>query len=201
MINKGFTLIELLVAIFIVAVIGTIALSGLSRTLDLQIISQDRLDRWREVQLAVRIISQDLAQIHPRPTREELGEAWQPSIIVDPNSQFDLEFSRGGWNNLSGLPRGSVLRVSYDQEDDLLIRFTWNVMDRTLSTPPTRTELLSGVIDMSIRMLDKNGEWYLEWPPPYTENPNRLEIRPKLIEIRIILDDMGEIWRTIEIGA
>ena len=50
-------------------------------------------------------------------------------------------------------------------------------------------------------MLDKNGEWYLEWPPPYTENPNRLEIRPKLIEIRIILDDMGEIWRTIEIGA
>ena len=201
MINKGFTLIELLIAILIVAVIGTIALSGLSRTLDLQIISQDRLDRWREVQLAVRIISQDLAQIHPRPTREELGEAWQPSIIVDPNSQFDLEFSRGGWNNLSGLPRGSVLRVSYDQEDDLLIRFTWNVMDRTLSTPPTRTELLSGVIDMSIRMLDKNGEWYLEWPPPYTENPNRLEIRPKLIEIRIILDDMGEIWRTIEIGA
>ena len=201
MINKGFTLIELLVAIFIVAVIGTIALSGLSRTLDLQIISQDRLDRWREVQLAVRIISQDLAQIHPRPTSEELGEGWLPSIIVDPNSQFDLEFSRGGWNNLSGLPRGSVLRVSYDQEDDLLIRFTWNVMDRTLSTPPTRTELLSGVIDMSIRMLDKNGEWYLEWPPPYTENPNRLEIRPKLIEIRIILDDMGEIWRTIEIGA
>ena len=201
MISKGFTLIELLIAILIVAVIGAIALSGLSRTIDLQVISQDRLDRWREVQLAVRIISQDLSQIHPRPTREELGEAWQPSVILDPNSQFDLEFSRGGWNNLLGLPRGSVLRVGYDQEDDLLIRFTWNVMDRTLSTPPTRTELLSGVIDMSIRMLDKNGEWYLQWPPPFIENPNRLEIRPKLIEIRIILDDMGEIWRTIEVGA
>ena len=199
--NKGFTLIELLVAISIVAVIGIIALSGLSRVIDHQIISQERLDRWREVQLAVRIVSNDLSQIHPRPTREDLGEAWLPSIVVDPNSQYDLEFSRGGWSNLMGLPRGSVLRVSYDQEDSKLVRFTWSVMDRTLSTPPTRTELLTGINDMTIRMLDNNGEWHLEWPPLLIENPKRLEIRPRLIEFRIILDDMGEIWRTIEVGA
>ena len=37
------------------------------------------------------------------------------------------------------LPRGSVLRVAYDWEDDVLVRFHWSVMDRTSATPPIRS--------------------------------------------------------------
>ena len=80
----------------------------------------------------MRLITQDLAQLHPRATREELGESYQPSLLADPSAQFALEFSRGGWANPAGLPRGTVLRVAYDWEDDKLVRWHWAVMDRTL---------------------------------------------------------------------
>ena len=66
----GFTLVELLVAMAIVAIVGVMALGGLSRVIDQQATARERAERWREVQLAMRIVVQDLAQLHPRPTRE-----------------------------------------------------------------------------------------------------------------------------------
>ncbi len=198
---KGFTLIELLVAMAIVAVIGIMALSGLSEVIRQQTIAQERSERWREIQFAMRIISQDLAQIHPRPTREELGESWQPSVIVNPSAQFPFEVSRGGWANSVALPRGSVLRVAYDWEDDVLVRFHWSVMDRTLATPPIRTELLTGVEDVEIRLLDRNGEWLLDWPPSTMNGPERLVARPRVVEFGVILEDFGRVWRAVETGG
>lgn len=205
--SKGFTLIELLVAMAIVAVIGVMALGGLSEVIRQQEIAQARADRWHEIQFAMRIISQDLAQIHPRPTREELGDAWQPSVLVSPSSQFLLELSRGGWANPTAFPRGSVLRVAYDLEDDdleggVLVRFHWSVMDRRLETLPIRTELLTGVEEIEIRMRDANGEPHLgQWPPLTVTGGDRLFVRPRLMEFRINLDDFGWVWRAAETGG
>ena len=198
--GKGFTLLELLVAMAVVAVVGVMALGGLSEVIRQQTIAQQRAERWREIQFAMRIISQDLAQIHPRPTREERGEDWQPSILA-PSVQFALEFSRGGWANSVALPRGSVLRVAYDWEDDTLVRFHWSVMDRTLATPPIRTELLSGVEDVEIRLLDANGEWQLDWPPASMTGAARLVARPRVVEFGVILEDFGRVWRAVETGG
>jgi general secretion pathway protein J len=200
--SKGFTLIELLVAMAIVAIIGVMALGGLSEVIRQQEIAQARADRWHEVQFAMRIISQDLAQIHPRPTREELGDSWQPSVLVTPSAQFLLELSRGGWANPTAFPRGSVLRVAYDLEDDVLVRFHWSVMDRRLETLPLRTELLTGVEEIEIRMRDANGEAHLDqWPPLTVTGGDRLFVRPRLIEFRINLDDFGWVWRAAETGG
>ncbi len=198
---RGFTLLELLVAMAVVAVIGVMALGGLSEVIRQQTIAQQRAERWREIQFAMRIISQDLAQIHPRPTREERGEDWQPSVLVDPNAQFQLELSRGGWANPVALPRGSVLRVAYDREDDILVRFHWSVMDRTLATPPIRTELLTGVEEIEIRLLDASGEWQLQWPPLSTTGPAGLVARPRVIEFGVNLEDFGRVWRRVETGG
>ncbi len=200
--SRGFTLIELLVAMAIVAVIGVMALGGLSEVIRQQEIAQARADRWHEIQFAMRIISQDLAQIHPRPTREELGDSWQPSVLVSPSAQFLLELSRGGWANPTAFPRGSVLRVAYDLEDDVLVRFHWNVMDRRLETLPIRTELLTGVEEIEIRMRDANGEAHLgQWPPLTVTGSDRLFVRPRLIEFRVNLDDFGWVWRAAETGG
>lgn len=203
---RGFTLIELLVAMAIVAVIGVMALGGLNTVIQQQTIAEARAERWREIQFALRIVTQDLAQLHPRPTREEMGEAWLPSVqIGGASGQFALEVSRGGWANPVNFPRGTVLRVAYDweEEDELLVRYHWPVMDRTLATPPVRTELLSGVEDVVIRLLDRSGEWHLgEWPPTNTAgSPDSLVLRPRAVDFRLVLEDYGEIWRILETGG
>jgi general secretion pathway protein J len=196
--SRGFTLIELLVAIAIVAIIGVIAFVGLNRVIAQQAIAREHTARWQEIQLAMRLIMQDLAQLHPRATREELGESYQPSLLADPSAQFALEFSRGGWANPAGLPRGTVLRVAYDWEEDLLVRWHWAVMDRTLSTPPVRAELLDGVTNVEVRFLDRAGEWHLDWPPLDQRGPQNLISQPRAVEFAIELEDFGRVFRIVE---
>ncbi|MDH3419578.1 MAG: type II secretion system minor pseudopilin GspJ [Gammaproteobacteria bacterium] len=199
--QRGFTLIELLVAMAIVAIIGIMALGGLSEVIRQQTIAQDRADRWREIQFAMRIIAQDLAQIHPRPTRDELGETWLPSVLANPSAQFPMEISRGGWANPAGFPRGTVLRVAYAWEDGLLVRFHWPVMDRAPGTVPVRTELLEDVANVELRFMDQSGTWHLEWPPTGMAGPDTLVMRPRVIDFGLELDDFGRVWRYVETGG
>ena len=196
--SRGFTLIELLVAIAILAIIGVMAFVGLNRVIDQQQLARARTERWQDIQLAMRLITQDLAQLHPRATREELGESYQPSLLADPSAQFALEFSRGGWANPAGLARGTVLRVAYDWEDDKLIRWHWSVMDRTLSTPPVRAEILDRVTNVEVRFLDTAGEWHLEWPPLDQRGPQSLIARPRAVEFALELEDFGRVFRLVE---
>jgi general secretion pathway protein J len=196
--SRGFTLIELLVAIAIVAIIGVMAFVGLNRVINQQAIARERIERWQDIQLAMRLVMQDLAQLHPRATREELGESYQPSLLADPSAQFALEFSRGGWANPAGLPRGTVLRVAYNWEEDKLVRWHWAVMDRTLSTLPIRAELLDGVTNVEVRFLDRAGEWHLEWPPLDRRGPQSLISQPRAVEFALELDDLGRVFRLVE---
>ena len=197
-VHRGFTLIELLVAMAIVAIIGVMALTGLNEVMRQQDIARERSERWREIQLAMRVVMQDFAQIHPRPMRDESGAAYQPAVLATPNAQFALEFSRGGWANPAGFRRGSVLRVAYDWEDDLLVRYYWPVMDRTLATPPLRNELLTGVENVEIRFLDAGGEWHLEWPPIAAGGSQQLVLQPRAIELAVELEGFGRVWRLVE---
>ena len=196
--SRGFTLIELLVSIAIVAIIGVIALVDLNRVIDQQAVAREHTQRWQEIQLAMRLVTQDLAQLHPRATREELGETYQPSLLADPSAQFALEFSRGGWANPAGVPRGTVLRVAYNWEDDKLVRWHWSVMDRTMSTLPVRTELLDGVTNVEVRFLDTSGEWHLDWPPLERRGPQGLISQPRAVEFALDLEDLGRVFRLVE---
>lgn len=196
--SSGFTLIELLVAVAILAIIGVMAFVGLNRVITQQELARQRTERWQAIQLAMRLVTQDLAQMQPRATREELGESYQPSLLANPSAQFAVEFSRGGWANPAGLPRGTVLRVAYNWEEDKLIRWHWSVMDRTLSTPPVRTELLDGVTDVEVRFLDTAGEWHLDWPPVDQRGPQSLIARPRAVEFALELEDLGRVYRLVE---
>jgi general secretion pathway protein J len=196
--SGGFTLIELLVAMAIVAVIGVMALTGLSEVIHQQTIARERTERWQAIQLAMRVVVQDLAQLQPRPTRDELGETYVPSLLANPNAQFALEFSRGGFANPGGFPRGTVLRVAYNFETDKLVRYHWPVMDRSTSTPPIRTEILDGVSNVEVRFLDTSGQWQTEWPPLQMAGPFALVARPRAVEFAIELKDFGRITRLVE---
>jgi general secretion pathway protein J len=215
---RGFTLVELLVAMAIVAVIGIMAFTGLTTFIRQRDLAEERTTRWQHVQLAVRTIVQDLEQIQPRPTRDELGETYQPSVLANPNAQFALEFSRGGWANPGGFNRGTVLRVAYDVEEhqddkntrsrmgarnvrNALYRLYWPVMDRTLATVPVKTEILDKVESVEIRFLDAAGEWQTEWPPLRMNGPQRYVIRPRAVEVVIELEDFGRISRIVETSS
>lgn len=195
---RGFTLIELVVAMAIVAVIGVMGLLGLNTVINQRAAAREHAERWQAIQLAMRVIVQDFAQLQPRMTRDELGEAYQPALLASPNAQFAVELSRGGWANPGGFPRGTVLRVAYNWEDDKLVRLHWPVMDRTLATIPVRNELLEGVENVEIRFLDNGGEWHLEWPPLRMNGPQRLVARPRAVEFAVELEGFGRIWRTVE---
>jgi general secretion pathway protein J len=210
---RGFTLVELLVAMAIVAVIGVMALTGLTTVIRQRDIAEERTQRWQQIQLAMRLIEQDLSQAQPRLTRDELGETYQPSLVANPNAQFALEFSRGGWANPGGFARGTVLRVAYNVEEqqetkngrrvthNVLVRLHWPVMDRTLATVPVRTNLLDKVENIEVRFLDSGGEWQTEWPPLRMTGPQRYVIRPRAIEFVVELEDLGRISRMVEVGS
>jgi general secretion pathway protein J len=202
---RGFTLIELMVAMAIVAIIGVVGLTGIRNVISQQEIAEERAARWREIQLAMRIIVQDLSQVHPRTTRDEQGLGPRASFLADPTHQFALEFSRGGWTNPAGFPRGTVLRVAYDIEQDTLVRFYWPVADRTLATEPVRQELLTGITAMDVTYFDDNGSQSIDWPPlnagggpPAAPGGGGSVDRPRAVEFALELEDLGRIWRLVE---
>lgn len=198
---RGFTLIELLVAMAIVAIIGVMALTGINTVIDQQAIAAERAERWREIQFAMRVIVQDLSEVHPRVTRDEQGLEPRASFLADPTHQFALEFSRGGWTNRADFARGTVLRVAYDIEQDMLVRFYWPVADRTLSTPPVRNELLTGITEMQMQFIDDDGNASLDWPPLETGGGVSPTNRPRAVELTLELEDLGRVWRLIEIKS
>jgi type II secretion system protein J len=81
------------------------------------------------------------------------------------------------------------------------VRFHWPVADRTLSTPPVRTELLQGVSNVEFRFIDSSGQADLEWPPVGADGENRLIMRPRAVEVVFELADYGRIWRLVEVAS
>lgn len=205
--SRGFTLIELMVALAILAIIAVMAFTGLSRVIDGAEVARARVEEWQEIQLAFRLLTQDLAQIHPRTTRDELGDQLKGSLIASPLEPYDVEFSRGGFANPVGLPRGTVLRVAYNLEADELVRYYWPVVDRTFATEPFRRVLLAGVDRFEMTFLTQDGEAHIDWPPlnaapnPSGQTTNNLTSTPRAVRISVELEDFGAIWRVIEIGG
>ena len=112
--SRGFTLIELLVAMAIVAIIGVMALArahGGHQAADRRARARQR---WQAIQLAMRLVVQDLAQFSrvrraTRPAKSISRACSRARMRSSP-----LEFSRGGWANPGGFARGTVLRVAYN---------------------------------------------------------------------------------------
>ena len=123
-----------------------------------------------------------------------------PALLSDLGYDFALELSRSGWNNPAGLKRSTQQRSAYRVEDGELVRYHWNVLDRTLANEPYRIVLLDGVDSLTFQYLRPSGEWIPQWPPGGGErNPNP-SIRPRAVEFTLTLAAEGEITRILEIA-
>jgi general secretion pathway protein J len=199
-VQAGFTLIEILVAAAVFGMFAIIAYGTLGQTLDNANMLTERMDRLEAVQRAVRFLGDDLMQSAPRPVRSELGDNYVPAVSTSLTGDFALELTHGGWRNPAGLPRGTLQRSAYRVEDGKLVRYHWNVLDRTVSNQPVVTVLLDDVDSLAVRFLETDGKWTDTWPPQGAPGSFGLRMRPRAVEFVLSLTDEGEISRLIEVA-
>jgi general secretion pathway protein J len=197
--QAGFTLIEILVAMAIFAIVAYMAYGGFAAVLKQQQIVDASTARLRAVQFTVRQLTNDFAQLQPRPIREELGEGWRDALIAGGRELQAAELTRAGWPNPLARSRSTLQRVAYRVEDGTLIRSYWPVLDRLLEEEPVETELVDGVTELRFRFLGADGEWVEQWPAADTAAEPRLI--PRAVEITLELDDWGEIIRIVEVAG
>ena len=110
--TRGFTLIEFMVAVGIFAILAAIAYSVLNQTLANSEMLGVRMERLKNLQKTMRVISEDFMQLSPRPIRNDLGEGYSAALTTDFQSPFAVELTRGGWSNPIVMPRGTLQRAA-----------------------------------------------------------------------------------------
>lgn len=197
--ERGFTLLELLVTMAVFAVFSVMALGGLNNFLTQQALVNAELARLDQLQRAMRTLVNDLAQAQPRCVRDEMGLSREASFLADGRGEFLLRFTRGGWRNPAGLPRGTLQRVQYRLDDDTLLREYWPVLDRVLGLEPRSEILLDDLDELRLEFLDDGDQWQALWPPLRTGGSSSCEQRPRAVRITLELAGWGELQRLVEV--
>ena len=198
--QNAFTLIEVLVAVAIFSLVAALAYGTLNQTVLSAELLSDRMNRLQALQRAVQVLTDDFRQLAPRPVRDELGDNFVPVLSTGFQSGFTIEMTRGGWSNPMILPRSTLQRTAYAIEDNELVRYYWNVLDRTLSNEAIETALLDDVESLQFRFFQENGEYIDQWPPLSGGDRLNNRRRPIAVEFTLTTGPEGAITRLVEIA-
>lgn len=196
--QRGFTLLEILVAAFITGLMLISAYTVIAKSGSHRQRIEARFDRLQEVQLAVRLMTKDIAQIQPRAVRDIIGQSQLPAVMTG-DGDGGIEMTVGGYSNPLNLQRSQQQRVGYEIEEDSLYRVQWMVLDRTQGSVPIRRPLLDKVLNMNMRFMNRQLEWSNSWPQQ-TDGGN-LQDLPVAIEFTIELEDFGIMRRVVEVAG
>jgi general secretion pathway protein J len=212
--QKGFTLLEVLIALSIFALMGVVSFRVLMSTIDAQAIGDERSQQLTQFQKTLSIIDRDLTQIVLRDVRNEI--AISESVEVA-QTDYAVEFTRGGWRNPLKLSRSSLQRVAYDlglhpQSEDsespfyndetiYLRRHYWRELDRTEDTELVTQVLLPDVDDFTVAIIAEQGR-FDRWPLTTANEKNESEegeeedvIIPIAIEFSFSSNEFGQVIR------
>lgn len=202
---RGMTLLEILVALSIFALIGTASYRLLSSVTLAKSINDSRMERLVAAQTTMSVLGNDLMQLAARPVREEKRDL---AAFMTADEEYLFQYSRFGWSNPLGAPRSDIQRVAWqiewldeDQNELVLVRYYWPVLDRLSDTRRFRQPMLPGVSTVSLRVMDDKKRWHQQWPPKSTsktrsgeEAPN-LDQVPRAVELKIEHSELGTITR------
>ena len=188
-----------MVAMAVFGVMSLLAYLSLGQTLANADMLTERMDRLQSVQRTISYLSTELLQAAPRPVRVELGNAPVAALRSSLGSDFALQLTHGGWPNPAGVPRSTLQRTAYRLEDGDLIRYHWNVLDRTVNNIPITTVMLEDVNNLAFRFLTPSDEWVGQWPPLTAQAGTGTNL-PRAVEIVLVLPDEGEITRMVEVA-
>jgi general secretion pathway protein J len=197
--QSGFTLIEVLVAMAIFGLLSALAYMTLGQTLSNSDMLTERMDRLQSIQRTMSYLSTELMQAAPRSVRGDLGGSL-PALISDFGAEFALQLTHNGWPNSAGVPRSTQQRSAYRIEDDELVRYHWNVLDRTVNNLPVATVMLDNIESLTFRFLQQNGEWVEQWPPTGSQSSTATNLLPRAVTIVLVLPDEGELTRVVEVS-
>ena len=170
-------------ALFITAILFAMGYGALTQALNSRKEVEEQNARLTAMQQALRVIEQDIELMQPRPVRDLLGNGYENPLVASQNAQAGatltpsgsdaaqqgpalVSFTRGGWANPAGLPRGELQRVSYLLRDGRLVRQHLPVLDTTAATAVEERELLDQVDALSFRFMDESLSWSTTWPTP-----------------------------------
>lgn len=157
-----------------------------------------RMDRLQSIQRTMSYLSTELLQAAQRSVRADLGQP-QPALRSSFGDEFALQLTHSGWPNSAGVPRSTQQRTAYRIEDDELIRYHWNVLDRTVNNVPVATVLLDEIESLTFRFLLRNGDWVDQWPPINVQAASNTNMLPRAVMIVLVLPDEGELTRIVEV--
>ena len=197
--SSGFTLIEVLISISIFSILSALAYGALNQSLSTSDKLSEKIDRNQAIQKGIRIIEQDLMQLAKRPIRSEIGNTEINALTTNKVNGYAVEFSRHGWANRLGSKRSTLQRVAYNHIDNNLIRYHWNVLDKTYSNQIDTNELFDNLDEVTFLFMKDNNEWIKEWPPIEFIQDESRAILPNAIKITFMFNDLGEIYRLLEI--
>lgn len=196
----GFTLIEILVALFVFAILGTLAVVALRHVVDTRTRIQQDDDVLRQVQFAVVLMRNDLNQVIDRPVMD--GGGGVETAMLAQGEGFAL--TRTGYvDPTSAKQRSDLQRVAYQLSGSNLVRQTWTVLDRTSASRPLTRVLIKGVTAMRVRYIDGQGREVPSWPLPTGSNiaKEQQSNLPRGIIIQLKLKRLGELSLTLPIAA
>jgi general secretion pathway protein J len=193
--SHGFTLLELLIAITIFSILATFVYSGLKVILDTEHQTSLYGHRMGKLQLGFNLMQRDIAQLVPRPVRDQYGDQ-QPALKSGDISGILLELTRDGFFNPMHLPRSDLQRVGYVYEENTLYRITWPTLDRPQESEPHRQKLFDNITSLELVFYDKALQEMPEWPPR-TTGTDEVDpmVLPVAIELKMELEDWGSVRR------
>ncbi|WNZ54333.1 type II secretion system protein GspJ [Microbulbifer sp. MKSA007] len=107
--QSGFTLIEVLIVLVLVAIISVGSFSLLGLFFDTEEMVDQRAEQLRRFSMAMYRIDNDFRQVTARAVKNAYS-GYEHALRGD---EDELEFTRLGAANLTGEPRGELLRLSY----------------------------------------------------------------------------------------